>query len=85
MAMKFVKYLGKAHLNGFNVAIYQNGNQIKASAESARGGRSLGMRNFESMEALEDWFEGIRGSELGQLAQALERIAPDKFAFDYDE
>lgn len=73
--MKFIKYLSAAHLNWMNIAVYQNGEKIKARAENAVTGKSIGARDFESEKHLNNWFAGLPGSGLGRLSNALSEIA----------
>lgn len=73
--MKFIKYLGSAHINFKNVAVYQNGSKIKARVEHVVNGKSIGARDFDSLDALDAWVESIPGSGAGRLVNVMEEIA----------
>lgn len=53
---KFIKYLGEAHINEMNVALYDSGS---LRVENVVNNKSIGARQFESVSAAEDWFESI--------------------------
>ena len=73
--MKFIKYLSNAHLNYMNIAVYENGSKIKARVENVVNGKSIGAREFDSMEQLESWFYDLPGSDLGRIENAMNEIS----------
>lgn len=76
--MKFIKYLSSSHLRHMNIAIYENGSKIKARVENVVNGKSVGARDFESLDHLDSWIESLPGSGLGRIANAMDDIAPTK-------
>lgn len=53
---KFIKYLGEAHINAMNVALYDSGS---LRVENVVNNKSVYARKFESVSAAEQWFESI--------------------------
>ncbi len=53
---RFIKYLGAAHINHMNVALYDTGS---LRVENVVNQKSIGARKFESVSAASDWFESI--------------------------
>ena len=75
----FVKYLGTAHLNGRNVALYSNGTRTELRGETVgqQTVRIYGTKKFGSPEAAQMWFDGMPGSNnASKLASALEALHP---------
>ncbi|MNM49755.1 hypothetical protein D3C76_1202000 [compost metagenome] len=72
--MKFIKFISPEHLNYMNIAVYQNGTRIKIRAENVVTGKSVGARDFSSLDDLGDWYESFPGSGLGRLDSAIKRI-----------
>jgi hypothetical protein len=53
---KFVKYLGEAHINQMNIALYDSGS---IRVENVVNQKSIGARAFDSVADAEEWFESI--------------------------
>lgn len=70
----FVKYLSSAHLNGKNIAMYSADNGIQLRAEHIAEGKVLGIREFDTDDQAVCWFDGVCGTGLSKLANALERL-----------
>ena len=69
---KFVKFFGSAHLNGRNVAAYENEDGVKLIAENIVTGEGFGSVQFDSYEDAEEWFDGLPGSNnASRLISAL--------------
>jgi len=68
---KFVKFLGRAHINFVNVALYETG---AVRAENVVNGKSLGGKSFPSAEAAEEWFDAFKGDNTARTAQAIENL-----------
>ena len=71
---KFIKYMGSAHLNNHNVALYENDKGACLKAEQVVTDKSLGEMQFSSIEEAKDWYYGLPGNELGQLDNALDEL-----------
>ncbi|EIK54721.1 hypothetical protein YO5_18187 [Stutzerimonas stutzeri TS44] len=76
--MEFIKYLSASHLRQMNIAIYKSGSEIKARVENIVNSKSVGARDFDSLDHLNSWFESLPGSGLGRIANAMDEIAPTK-------
>ncbi len=72
--MAFIKYMSKAHLNGMNVGLYDNENGATLRAENVINNHALGIRQFPSIDAAQNWFASLPGNQMGRLANALDEL-----------
>ena len=75
--MTFVAFLGHAHLNSQNVAVYQSGDRVTAKVENVLTGKSYGARTFDSQTSLDAWYARLPGTGLGRLYNAMCAILDD--------
>lgn len=74
-----VKYMGTAHLNGLNIAIYSDGPRVELRSQTVdrQTVRVDGTKKFESPEEAQAWFDGMPGSNnISRLASALDMLSP---------
>jgi hypothetical protein len=68
---KFLKYLGSAHVNYMNLALYESGS---VRVENVVNNHTMGIRKFESVEAAEAWFESLGEKNLDRTVAAIENL-----------
>jgi hypothetical protein len=68
---KFVQFLGNAHINGLNLALYDNG-----SVRLERVGTDAChvIRKFSSAEAAKSWFGSFPGKNLQKMLAAIDEL-----------
>lgn len=67
----FVKFLGSAHLNFTNIALYSSGS---VRVENVVNGKSLAAKQFASVEAAEEWFDSFDGNNTTRLHAAMQSM-----------
>ena len=74
---KFIKFLGRAHINSMNVALYESGT---VRAENVVTNRSIGAMSFDSVEAAEDWFDGLSQTDdnTTKTVLAIDALRPQR-------
>lgn len=65
---KFVKFLGKAHINTLNIALYSGG---AIRVENVINGKCLAARQFEDVEAASGWFDSFPGDNTSRTIAAI--------------
>jgi hypothetical protein len=73
---KFVKYLGTAHINNLNIALYDSG---AVRVEQVVNDKSLGAKQFQNTEEAEGWFESFNGDNMSRLTQAISSLTSIKY------
>lgn len=68
---KFVKYLGKAHVNFLNLALYSSG---AVRLEHVTNGKCLAARQFVDPDAAEAWFDSLPGNNLARTQSAISAL-----------
>ena len=77
---RFVKYLSKACLNGYNCSVYTDGT---VRVENLQAQKMVGHTRFESAGEAQEWFDSLPGvNQISRLAVALENIVPE-FGFKW--
>lgn len=69
----FVKYLGSAHINGLNLALYTSG---AVRVENVINGKSPAAKQFDTPEAAEQWFDDFDGENTERTHTAIESLLP---------
>lgn len=74
---KFVKFLGTAHINALNLALYEGGG-VRVENVASGGKKALGVKKFGSVEAAEDWFHDLapQHDNMTRLTRGISQIAP---------
>lgn len=72
--MKFIKYMGRAHLNSRNIAMYVDGRITVLVAEDIQTDAAFGSKAFFSQEVAQDWFDELGTTNIQSLAIALEQL-----------
>ena len=65
---KFVKYLGKAHINSINIALYDNGT---VCAENVVNNKTLGTKKFVDTEDAQGWFDNLGSDNTARTANGI--------------
>lgn len=68
---KFIKYLGEAHINQMNVALYEGG---ALRVENVVNQKSIGARSFGSAAEAEAWFESIGDTSAERVWACIQSI-----------
>ena len=72
--MKFQRYFSYAHLNGANIALYNDKDGVVARIEEVGTGKRGSSRRFRNEGLARQWYEALPGSGLGRLANALDDL-----------
>lgn len=67
----FVKFLGSAHLNYTNIALYSSGS---VRVENVVNGNCLAVKQFPSVESAEEWFDSFDGKNTDRLNAAMQSM-----------
>lgn len=67
----FVKFLGSAHLNYTNIALYSSGS---VRVENVVNGKCLAVKRFPSVESAEEWFDSFDGKNMDRLNAAMQSM-----------
>jgi len=65
---RFVTYLGRAHINSLNLALYTSG---AVRVENVVNGKCVAARQFESTDAAQEWFDGFDGNNTARTVSAI--------------
>jgi len=65
---KFVKYLGKAHINSINIALYDNGT---VCAENVVSNKTLGTKKFVDVDDAQGWFDNLGSDNTARTANGI--------------
>lgn len=71
----FIKYLSRAHHAGKNIALYAADGCAVVIAENVATNEELASLSFENAELAEDWFDSMKGDDVGKLINALDALA----------
>lgn len=74
---KFIKYLGREHLDSLNIGIYSTETGVLAVAENIVTGEELASLAFASKDTVEEWFDEVPGKKNGKLANAIDLIVSE--------
>ena len=70
----FIKFMGSSHLNYLNIEAREHfdGSVDLWPVHVARRSKLNPPKRFPSMEAAQDWYDGLPGNALGRLDNALD-------------
>jgi hypothetical protein len=79
---KFVKYLGPAHINAVNLALYESG---LVRVEHVANQKCIGMRAFESTEEAQEWFDSLSDNNTSRTMAAINALQAADYGYsDHD-
>lgn len=75
MKTYFIRFLGSAHINFLNIALYSSG-AIRVE-HVVRNNGAIAARQFESVEKAEEWFESFDGTNTHRTVAAMRSLGVD--------